>query len=64
MVSYEFIVKISDSANGKPDFRIIRDFETEFAAKQELTNIGKNGLIYENIYYPPHKILEIEFNKL
>lgn len=64
MVKYEFIVRISGGNINEPDMKIVREFENDYSAKNELTNMGRNGFIYENLYYPPHKIVQIEFNKI
>ncbi len=62
---YEFVVTIENKGKLPSLIRINRNFENEWQAKTELANIGTNGLIHttpDNIkmYYPPHRIIEIE----
>ncbi len=66
---YEFAVTIE--IKGKPPETIIieRNFENSYQAQNELTNMGKNGVIFTNgedeqKYFPPHRILEIDFKDL
>jgi|AntAceMinimDraft_17_1070374.scaffolds.fasta_scaffold489317_2 hypothetical protein len=63
---YKFNVSIENKNQPPTIISIERNFENTYQAQNELTNIGKNGLIYTNEkgeqkYYPPHRILEIDF---
>jgi len=66
---YEFIITLKNDETSPSIITIERKFEKEWDAQTELTNIGKNGLIHTNtdgkrIYYPPHRIVEIELNNI
>jgi len=66
---FKFSVLI-ENKNEQPTIVVIeRNFENSYQATTELTNIGKNGLIHTNEkgkqkYYPPHRILEIDFENV
>lgn len=69
MQEYQFIITIKNDIEPPTMFSIIRKFENDYQAKNELTNIGINGLIHsssegEQKYYPPHRIIEIDFKQL
>jgi len=66
-MTYQFEVTIK--TDSIPEILSIhRTFENKWQAQTELTNIGTNGLIYTNEsgqkYYPPHRILEIDFKEI
>lgn len=61
---YQFEIYIKNEKTTPSIITIEKDFEKEFQAKRELSDIGINGLIYNGIYYPPHRISEIMFKKL
>ena len=66
---YQFSVTIENKWTQPEIFEIERNFENSYQAQNELTNIGTNGLIYTNNqgekkYFPPHRILEIDFKEI
>lgn len=66
---YQFDVTIKNENTLPSIFAIERKFESKYQAQKELTNMGINGLIYtdekgEQKYFPPHRILEINFKEL
>jgi len=66
---YQFSITIENKGTSPDTIQIERNFENSYQAQNELTNIGKNGLIHTNSekeqkYYPPHRILEIDFKKI
>jgi len=65
-MTYQFEVTIKTESTPKM-FLIKRTFENKYQAQTELTNIGKNGLIINENgqkYFPPHRILEIDFKEI
>jgi len=66
-MTYQFEVTIKTD-NTPEILSINRKFENSFQAQKELTNIGINGLIFTNEsgqkYFPPHRILEIDFKEI
>lgn len=66
---YQFNITIKNEKTLPSTFKIERVFENEYQSRNELTNMGINGVIYtdekgEQKYYPPHRILQIDFKKL
>lgn len=66
---YQFDVTVENKGTQPSIISIERNFENNYQAQTELTNIGINGLIYtsengDKKYYPPHRILEIDFREI
>lgn len=59
MLEYDLTIYIEDRDYINMSVRC----EKEYELKINVTNIGTNGLIYDNKYYPPHRIKEIEIKK-
>jgi hypothetical protein len=61
---YKFTVTIKNEDDVPSTISIDQNIETAYQAKNEVRNIGVNGLIDNQRYYPPHRILEINFEEL
>lgn len=60
-----YIIKVFlKQDDDKNNLRIEKNYENDYQLKRELTNIGVNGLIYENTYYPPNRISKIIFKSI
>jgi hypothetical protein len=59
MIEYDLTIYIED----RDYITLSVKYEKEYELKMDVTNIGTNGVVHQNKYYPPHRIKEIEIKK-